>query len=187
MKKFFLVLAITATTIGAKAQSEKTTFGGHGAGIAEMTWVNGQPALNLGAYGGLLVNHKLLIGAAGNNIVFKKSVNGKKENFRFNYYGLYTEYRLMPQKPITASVGLTGAMGWQENDMGTTEKNTRKKDGSYTYVIQPKLAVNAKITRFMQVQAYGSYRITGNTNSLHYTGKNYNGASAGIGLVFGSF
>jgi hypothetical protein len=186
MKKSFLLLMITAITIGTKAQTSKTSIGGHGAGITEITWVNGKPAMNVGAYGGVLINHKLLIGGAGNNIFFKHTVNGKKENLQFNYYGLYTEYRLMPEKPVNVSVGVTGAMGWQENEILSAQK-TRKRDGENTYVIQPKLAINAKITKFMQVQAYGSYRFTGNTNSLYYTNKNYNGASAGIGLVFGSF
>jgi predicted secreted Zn-dependent protease len=66
------------------------------------------------------------------------------------------------------------------------QKSTRK-DGDYTYVVQPKIAVNTRITKFMQVQAYGSYRITGNTNSQYYQEKNYNGPSAGVSLVFGGF
>lgn len=186
MKKSIVLLLVTAITISATAQTGKTKIGGHGAGMAEITWVNGKPALNIGGFGGVLVNHKLLIGAAGNNIFFRQTVNGKKENFQFNYYGLYAEYRLMPQKTIHLSVGLTGALGWQENDVVNAQK-TRKKDGSNTFVVQPKLALNAKITSFMQVQAYGSYRITGNTNSTYYTANNHNGAAAGIALVFGSF
>lgn len=186
MKRSILLMVITTITIGATAQSNKTKIGGYGAGIAEITWLNGKAALNLGGYGGVLIDHRLLIGAAGNNIFFTQTVNNKKENFQFNYYGLYTEYRLMPGKPIDVSVGLTSALGWQENNIKNTQKSG-KKDGDYTYVIQPKLALNANVTRFMQVQAYGSYRITGNTNSMYYTKSNYNGVSGGIGLVFGSF
>jgi hypothetical protein len=62
-----------------------------------------------------------------------------------------------------------------------------KKEGDFTNVIQPKIGLNIKVTKFMQVQAYGSYRFTGNTNSSSYSGKNFNGASAGVGLVFGAF
>jgi hypothetical protein len=186
MKKLILLLMITAITISAKAQSSKTNVGGIGAGVAEITWINGEPALNIGAYGGVLINQKFLIGASGNNIIFSQPVNGKNEDLRFNYYGLYTEYKLMPKHAVHASIGLTGALGWQENDI-INDKKLRKKDGDYTYVIQPKLAVNVKIAKFMQVQAYGSYRITGKTNSVYYSQNNYNGMSAGIGLVFGSF
>jgi hypothetical protein len=186
MKQSIFVLLLTAMTIGATAQTRTSPIGGYGAGITEIAWLDGKPALNLGAFGGVLIRHRLLIGAAGNNLFFQRTVNGKKENFQFNYYGLYTEYRLLPEKPVHLSVGLTGALGWQENNIVATQKSGRR-DGRTTYVIQPKLAINTSITRFMQLQAYGSYRITGNTNSLYYTNTNYNGISAGIGLVFGSF
>lgn len=180
------MLLITATTIGANAQTKNQTVNGYGAGTAEITWVNGKPALSLGAYGGALINHKFLIGAVGNNIFFDQTIDGEKQDFQFNYYGLYSEYRLQPQKNVHLSMGLTGAMGWQENEI-TSSLKTSKRDGDLTYVIQPKLGINIKVTRFMQVQAYGSYRFTGNTNSIYYTPKNHNGASAGASLVFGSF
>lgn len=186
MKKTILMLLITAATIGATAQTNKTKVGGYGAAISEITWVDGIVALNLGAYGGVLVNHKLLIGLAGNNIFFKKTVNNKKESFQFNYYGLYSEYRFMPERKVGISVGLTGALGWQENNIKTLQK-TGKKDGDFTFVIQPKLGLNVKVTKFMQAQAYSSFRFTGNTNSAYYSAKNYNGISGGISLVFGSF
>lgn len=186
MKKVLFMIVILLATIGLQAQSKKIVSGGYGAAISEITWIDGKPALSLGAYGGWLINHKILIGAAGTNSFFKHTVNGRKENFQFNYYGLYTEYRFMPEKRVHASVGLTGALGWQENDLVNAQKS-RKRDGDLTYVIVPKLAVNVKVTSFMQVQAYGSYRITGDTKSQYYASGNYNGAAAGVSLVFGSF
>lgn len=186
MKKFFTLLAFSAISAGANAQTSKQHVTGHGAGIAELTWVNGQAALNIGGYGGVLVNHKFMIGLAGNNVFFKQTVNGKKDSYQLNYYGLYSEYRFNPENLVHISIGLTGALGWQENDIINTQK-TGRKDGDLTFVIQPKLALNTKITKFMQIQAYGTYRFTGNTNSLYYAKSNYNDASAGISLVFGGF
>lgn len=186
MKKTVLMLMITIMTFSASAQNGKQKVGGYGAGIAELTWVNGKPALNLGAYGGVLINHKFLFGAAGNNVFFQQTVNGKKESFQLNYYGLYAEYRIKPENPVHLSFALTGALGWQENDINSALK-TNQKDGDFTYVIQPKIGINTKIASFMQIQAYGSYRITGDTKSTYYARSNYNGASAGISLVFGAF
>lgn len=186
MKKAILFLMITFITMSTKAQKNNLKIGGYGAAISEITWVNDKAAINLGAYGGVLINHKLLIGIAGNNILFNQTVNEKKEKFQFNYYGLYSEYRFTPLKEVNLSVGLTGAMGWQENNIKSLLK-TRKRDGDFTFVIQPKLAVNVKVTKFMQVQGYTTFRITGNTNSQYYTSKNYSGVSSGVSLVFGSF
>ncbi|MCF1715288.1 outer membrane beta-barrel protein [Flavihumibacter sp. RY-1] len=186
MKKLLVLLAFTALSIGAMAQSNQRSIRAYGAGIAELTTINGKPSLNLGGYGGVLINHKFLIGAAGNNAFFRHKVNGKEEKMQFNYYGLYSEYRFMPEKPVHFSVGLTGAMGWAENDIKNDSK-TARRDGDYTWVVQPKLGVNIKITRFMQVQAYANYRFTGNTNSAYYEKSNFNGVGTGVGLVFGSF
>jgi hypothetical protein len=188
MKKTILLLLVAAMTMGANAQqtNSKSKITGYGAAFTELTWVNGNTAMNIGAYGGVLINHKLLIGASGNNVFFKQTVNGKKENMQLNYYGLYTEYRIQPQQPVHFSIGLTGALGWHENELINTQKRNRK-DGDFVPVIQPRLAVNVKLTKFMQVQAFGSYRFTGNTNSTYYTEKNHNGVSAGASLVFGGF
>ncbi|TAF90361.1 MAG: hypothetical protein EAZ47_11115 [Bacteroidetes bacterium] len=169
-----------------QAQSAQLPLGGYGAGVSELTWINGKPSLAVGAYGGVLINHRLLLGAAGNNIFFKQQVNGSEQSFQFNYYGLYTEYRMMQKEPINISLGVTGALGWQENDIKSSQKN-KERDGKNTFVVQPKIAINGRVTKFMQLQVYGSYRFTGNTNSVYFSNKNYNGAAAGVGLLFGSF
>jgi Outer membrane protein beta-barrel domain len=186
MKKVILVLIISASAIASIAQSKKTAVGGYGAGTAELTYINGKPALNLGAYGGVLLNHRWLIGLAGNNIFFKQDGSEMKENFQLNYYGLYSEYRFMPQRKVNVSLGVTGALGWLEREVPNS-KGDMDKDGDFTNVIQPKVGINIKVTKFMQVQAYGSYRFTGSTNSAFQSGKDLNGASAGVGLVFGAF
>ena len=188
MKRTILLLFVTAMTVGANAQQtgSKGNIRGYGAGFTELTWVNGKTGMNIGAYGGVLINHKLLIGVSGSNVFFKQTVNGKKENMQLNYYGLYSEYRIQPEQPVHISIGLTGAMGWHENGLINAEKSN-SRDGDFVAVIQPKLAVNIRIAKFMQVQAFVSYRFTGNTNSTYYTHKNHNGVSAGASLVFGGF
>lgn len=186
MKKVILTIIFSASTMVSMAQSTKIAVGGYGAGTAELTYVNEKTALNLGAYGGVLLNHKWLIGLSGNNISFKHNEAGADRKMQLNYYGLYTEYRFMPERKVNLSLGVTGALGWLERENFDSEGGM-DKDGDYTSVIQPKVGLNIKVFQFMQVQAYGSYRFTGNTNSTFQTGKNLNGAGAGIGLVFGSF
>lgn len=186
MKKVILTIIFSVSTMISTAQSKKIALGGYGAGTAELTYVNEKPALNLGAYGGVLLNHKWLIGLSGNNISFKQDAFGVDRKMQLNYYGLYTEYRFMPERKVNVSLGITGALGWLERENLNSE-GEMNKDGDFTSVIQPKLGLNIKVFQFMQVQAYGSYRFTGNTNSTFQSGKNLDGASAGIGLVFGSF
>lgn len=180
------MLLLSAFTMAAAAQQKEKSIVPYGAGIAELTWVNGRAALNLGGYGGILINQKLMLGITGNNIFFKHTVNNRKESFQFNYYGIMSEYRFKPEKRVGLSVGLTGAFGWQENNVMSAKK-TGRKDGDFTFVIQPKVGLNVKLVKFLQVQAYSSYRFTGNTHSQYYSSSNHNGVSGGVSLVFGSF
>jgi hypothetical protein len=181
-----LFLGITSVHAQTK-QTPATSVSGYGGGVAELTFIDGKPALNIGGYGGFLLNRRLLIGVSGNNIMFKHTVNGAKENMSFNYYGLYTEYRFPTQSILQVSAGVTGAMGWLENKLVSSDKNKFRRDGDMTFVIQPKLGLNVRVTKFMQIQGYASYRFTGNTNSTHYTQNNFNGVSGGAGLLFGGF
>lgn len=186
MKKTILMLVIAAMSINLNAQDKKANVKGFGTATTEITWVNGKIGYNIGAYGGVLLNRKFCIGLAGNNIFFNQIINNKKENIQFNYYGLYSEFKIKQQKNVHLSFGLTGAIGWQENKINSIDGNSRK-DGDFTIVLKPKVGLNIGIAKFMQIQTYASYRFTGNTNSLNYNPNNFNGFSGGIGLSFGSF
>ncbi|MCU0388195.1 MAG: hypothetical protein MUE71_06270 [Chitinophagaceae bacterium] len=186
MKRTLLTVLLTGSIAGLWAQSSNKHIGGYGMASAELTFVEKEAAINIGAYGGILLNHKWLIGVSGNNIQFKRTIQDQKVNFQFNYYGLYSEYRFFHANPVSVTLGTTAALGWLTNEVNQ-EKGQSKKDGDYTYVIQPQLGLNVKITRFMQARLHGGYRFTGNTNSTHYSGKNLNAINAGAGLVFGSF
>jgi hypothetical protein len=189
MKKILFAAAVlfAAQTFAQAQATKKTAVNGYGCGLVELTYINGKPALNIGGYGGVLLNHRFLIGASGANVLFRHKVNGSNQSMSFNYYGLYTEYRMPSTQWYQFSVGLTSAMGWQENKLVSTNKANTRRDGNITYVFQPRIGVNAKLTTFMQLQGYASYRFTGNTKSTYYNRSNYNGASIGMALVFGGF
>jgi hypothetical protein len=188
MKKLILVLMISASAIISMAQTKKTTVGGYGAATAELTKISGDPALSLGGNGGIILNHKWVLGLSGSNILFNEKSDELKIKYQFNYYGLYSEYRFIPERKVNVSIGLTGAMGWLEQESRNADGEMKmKKEGDFTYVIQPKVGINVTVTKFMQVQVYGSYRFSGDTNVNNFSSKALNGTSAGVGLFFGSF
>ncbi len=186
MKRTIFLLLLTVFSVSGQAQKRQPSVAGYGAAVAELTSIDKKAALNLGGYGGVLINHRFLLGASGNNILFSKTINGSKTDFQFNYYGLITEYKFFPGSFVHFSAGLTSALGWLENDILTADKKKRM-DGDYVYVIQPRLALELRITSFMQGKLYGNYRFTGNTKSRYFTPRNLDGAGAGAALVFGSF
>jgi hypothetical protein len=186
MKRTILMFMLSGISIITMAQNKQTTVTGYGMGTAGISNISGKTSLSIGGYGGVLLNHKWFIGAGGQNIGYNKTINGSKQHFSFNYYGIVTEYRIQPQRPVHLSLGLMGGMGWQENKL-VSAKNTMRKDGDATYVIQPRVGLNIKVASFMQIQGYADYRITGKTNSTYNNRNNYNGLSGGIGLAFGKF
>lgn len=185
MKHVFLFFAVISA-FAVSAQGTKAKLGGYGMAYTEFTTVNGKPAQGIGGYGGLLVNHKWLIGISGINVLFRQDVESKSERFQFNNYGLYTEYRFLHDKPVNLTLGVSGSMGWVTTT-ANAKGSTMPKDGDFTYVLQPQLGIDIKVFRFMQVRLNGGYRFSGKTNSTYYSGTNMNGVSVGAGLSFGAF
>lgn len=191
MKRIFTAALLMAAMTSTNAQTTQKSVGGYGTPFAEITTVNGKVALNVGGQGGVLLNHRWLIGASGNNIFFEQKGQQGYQDFQFAYYGLYNEYRFKPAAKVFASVGLTTGAGLvtyktSETQSGTREKIWRK-DGHWTHVIQPTLALNIPLLPFMQARIHAGYRFTGNHEGTMYKAENLNGFSGGAGLSFGKF
>ncbi|ULQ55932.1 outer membrane beta-barrel protein [Flavihumibacter rivuli] len=188
MKKLILtgMLAFSLSYVSAQS-GERNHIGGYGAAVTEITAIDGNAALSVGGHGGVLLNHNWLVGISGYTTFFSKQMEQGKAKLRFNHFGLYGARHFQPSKPVNLSVGLMVGAGTVElNNQSELEKGN-KRDGDWTYVIQPDINLNVRIFRYMKVQARAGYRFTGDTNGAIYTRSNLNGATAGIGLLFGSF
>lgn len=187
MKKAMILVLATLTVVAGHAQKNNfKVTGAYGGGTAELNFVNGKPALAIGGYGGILLGKKMMIGVGGNNLFFTSKSNGKSIDQQFNYYGLYSEYYVVKSDNINLFIATLSGIGWLENEEDSP-KNRMRKDGKFTWVAQPRLGTQVKITSFMRATAYAGYRITGNTESTNYSEKNLNGISLGAGLIFGKF
>lgn len=181
-----LVMAALSVVAGHAQKSNFGVTGAYGGGTAELNFVNGKPALAVGGYGGMLLGKKWMLGIGGNNLFFSSKSNGKSMDQQFNYYGLYSEYYVVKSDNINLFLGALSGLGWLENE-GASTKDRMRKDGNFTWVAQPRLGTQVKITSFMRATAYAGYRFTGDTKSTHYSEKNLNGISLGAGLIFGKF
>lgn len=185
MKKtiFLLILAIAGLTV----QAQKTKkVSGYGAAVADINNMAGRANLNVGAYGGVLLNHKWLIGAAGNNTFLRKTINGNSQSFQYNNYGLYTEYHFSPEKPVHLVAGLMAGAGYlQAKQAAAGEKYSRV--GDWHYLVTPNLGVSVNVTKFMRVHTRVSYNFAGDTKFNDLTSSDLRSLSGGVALVFGSF
>lgn len=192
MKRILTCALLAILAQGALAQQTKNAVGGYGTALAEITTINGKVALNVGGHGGVLINHKWLLGASGNNIFFEQKETAGYRDFQFAYYGLFTEYRIKPSANVHLALGLTAGGGMLQHKIYDGSANGNKednwvKDGHWTHVIHPTLAMNIKLLSFMQARVHAGYRFTGNTEGAYYKASNLNGWAAGAGLAFGKF
>lgn len=85
----------------------RNSVGGYGTITNEVTAIAGKYRYNLGGYGGVLLNHRLLFGGLG-KVVFTDNINTPST---FVYFGPYTEYLIHPENLVHFSIGAMGGMG----------------------------------------------------------------------------
>ena len=163
-----------------KTISQKGTksVGSYGSVTNEVTSIADKAHYSLGGYGGVLLNHKLLLGGLG-KVVFTERSNHRFNQSTFVYFGPYTEYLIKPENVVHFSVGLMGGLGVFSSIIG--EKS------NLIFVTEPKLGIQVNVTNFMRIAGNISYRYTGNTKYGSFKEDDFNSISTGVGLSFGKF
>jgi hypothetical protein len=186
MKKQILFFLIAAASLVANAQKRNSAVTGYGAATAEINNINRQANLGVGAYGGVLLNHRWLIGAAGNNTFLKKTASGTTQKFQYHTYGLYTEFHISPQSAVHPVIGLMGGAGYlQQKQSGAEDKYSRV--GEWHPVISPNLGLSVDVTSFMRIHTRASYNFSADPKTTAIAKENLRAVAGSISLVFGKF
>src|SRR5687767_2316467 len=105
MKVIFLSISLLLYTISSaqekfelKTISQKghKSIGGYGTATSEVTSIAEKSYFSLGGYGGVLLNHKVLLGALG-KVIFTGRATNQYTQSTFVYFGPYTEYLIKPE------------------------------------------------------------------------------------------
>ncbi len=215
MKKIVLALLVLITAQQAWAQhaqmetlfSPKTagekkgvSVGGYGTAVGKLTPMNDKLGVLTGLQGGVLLNHKWMLGAGGYGLVNRiKSprpnvANDNDQSLQMWYTGLMTEYTHNPQKLIHWSVGaLVGGGGvgredwhsrWHDDD---DDRDHGWHDGSGFFVAEPFAGVEMNITRFLRLNLSGSYRFIRGSGTPGISDSDLSGATFSLGIKAGSF
>ena len=187
MKTYFLLLAFfISTALLAQDKFELRTIsktghksvGGYGTITNEITTIADKSYYNLGAYGGVLLNHKVLLGGLG-KVVFMGNSNNQFNESTFVYFGPYTEYLINPASVIHFSVDIMGGMGIYTSVLG--EKS------ELIFVTEPKVGVQVNVTNFMRIAGNLGYRYAENNKYKAFKKDDFSNLTGGIGLCFGKF
>jgi hypothetical protein len=187
MKTFFLFTGIFfATFLSAQDKFELKTIsqkghksiGGYGTVTNEVTEIANKSYYSLGAYGGVLLNHKVLLGGLG-KVVFTGRTNTQYNQSTFVYFGPYTEYLINPESVFHFSIGVMGGMGIYNSVYG------EKSD--LIFVTEPKVGVQVNVTNFMRVVGNIGYRYAANNKYESFKKDDFSSLTGGVGLSFGKF
>jgi len=207
MKTLLFVIMIVA---GASAAAQQSGFSAHpylpkakttayGALSAHYSKFNGQGALFTGLYAGVMLKHKLMIGAGGYMLTTRHKGYGlnaashQQNNWHMGYGGLMLEYTLMGNKDIHFSANTLVGGGIIKNGRGrgTIPENGSDElkdiDASGFFVVQPGVNVEVVAATWMRIAAGVGYRYVSGVEQNGITNKDMSAPTASLSFKFGLF
>ncbi|HEY0705865.1 MAG TPA: hypothetical protein VGG33_03665 [Polyangia bacterium] len=168
------------------------THGGFGGPMVGYTRVNGEDAVAVGARGGWLINHRLVIGGGGwgiaNDLAVPKgaATDPRQQRLTFGYGGFWTEYIFTPMRLVHGSIGALiggGGLTYQQDD--TDDKAGSASDA--VFVVEPNVTVELNVIKAMRLALFTSYRIVRDVDLAGLDSGAVSGFSGGMMLKFGVF
>lgn len=205
MKKIilFTLLLASAQLYAQDASKSTSRFGklqhsGYGALTTNYSKFNGDDAVFVGAYGGWMINHKLMLGLGGQYLVtqhdgFGFNTETNKENdLKMGYGGLMVEYTFFENKRLHATANTLFGVGFVTNgshggyDVETGE-SWRSTDESGFLAIQPSVNVEYSVTNWFRISAGGGYRLITSADMVSISNAKMSAPPANVTLKFGVF
>jgi hypothetical protein len=206
MKKIILLVALFATVqvYAQESTRNKTTFGGklHHSGYGAVTTTyskfNGDNALFVGAYGGWMINHKLMLGMGGQYLVthhdgFGMNAETNRPNeLKMGYGGLMVEYTFFENKVVHATANTLVGFGIVTNGSNARYNDEngdswRSSDESGFFALQPSVNVEVSVTEWFRIAAGGGYRLIRSADIEGISNSKMSAPTASITLKFGVF
>jgi hypothetical protein len=168
------------------------THGGFGGPMVGYTRVNGEDAVAVGARGGWLINHRLLIGGGGWGIANELSVpagaasDPRQQRLTFGYGGFWTEYIIAPMRLVHGSIGaLVGGGGLTYQQADNDDKAGSASDA--VFVVEPSVTVEVNVIKAVRLALFTSYRVVRDVDLVGLDSAAVSGFSGGVMLKFGVF
>jgi hypothetical protein len=155
--------------------------------------------------GALLLDHRFSIGLAGYGFTRTpcgpRAFDGTRQQFGAGYGGLALRYSVFGGLPVYGTFGLVlgaGAVnlhrddGWDDEanwDDGFDHDDREWDAGRFDafLFVQPEIALNTNVTRWLRLGATVGYRFTGGVNRFDLGESDFNGVVAGGNIQIGWF
>jgi hypothetical protein len=206
MKRIILIAILFASarlsaqdnTQQKSAEGRKLYHSGYGALTTNYSKLNGDNAMFVGAYGGWLINHKLMLGLAGQYLVTQhdgfgyNSDTNKQNELKMGYGGLMVEYTFFEKRKIHVTANSIVGFGVITNGSNggydpETGESWRSVDESGFLAFHPAVNVEVDVTKWFRVSAGGGYRIIASSNIKNLSDADLSSPTANVTLKFGVF
>jgi hypothetical protein len=174
--------------------SGTTSSGGYGGPVLVYSRVLDRDAFFFGGRGGWIINHRFVLGGAGFAMVSSMPPPegapdiGEDLRFEFGYGGLWLEYIFLPDELIHASIGTMiggGATSYTLRRRG--DRDDREVESDPVFVLDPVLAAELNVIRFLRVSVGVGYRYVGSVQLPGVRKEELSGFTGSVMLKFGRF
>lgn len=160
----------------------------------------GERALMMGAYGGLIINRRYLLGLAGyglgTNIEFDGNIPGETEikplNLHGGYGGVLIGVTIAPKELIHISMPIilgAGALEVSDKDFfvnNPADSEFTVEDSAF-FIVEPGLELEFNITKYFRFGVGATYRHIAGTDLINVIDDDLRGVSAMMSFRFGRF
>lgn len=188
----FCAALCAAAPAAAQSQPETLFSGvsrvsGWGGPLVRVGEFAGKTAGFVGGRGGVLLGSGFTIAGMGVGLVNDniREPGGTGRQLNMGYGGLYLEQMIAPNRLLHVSVGaLLGAGGASWIDRLDRRVQT-PTDGFF--VVEPEIALEVNVTRFLRVGVTGSYRSVSGLGLAGLPASQLSGTTGGLSFKFGKF
>ena len=191
MKNSALFLLTFLFTFPSVSQNNPHLFnweiGGYVSPELRMTAVNGDFAMLMGGRGGLIINHKWVIGAGGWSVINNLKLNKNNQNLtqlNMKYGGVFLAYIFTPEHPI--HFGLDLLLGGGKASIKEID-STREISLDRFFAIEPGASVILTVSQYVRVSLGANYRFISQANLENIGNSDLSGPALHGTIKFGLF
>jgi hypothetical protein len=192
---FFFITGLVFSQEKTLINSNISSSGWFGSPVMKYSSVNKKSSLFLGARGGYIINHSLVVGGGMYGLVSDITssstsgiANEDANNLHLMYGGFELGYIVNSMELIHYSFNTLFGIGRVSNNL--TEYNGNESDhheGQSFFVIEPKGAVEINITHYLRFEIGVSYRIASGLEYEYLSNNDLSGPNGFLSINIGTF
>lgn len=194
MRKYYIISAFCVLSALSGVAQDTThylirsnpDFSGQGGVMFEVTQIRNQPIYQFGGGGGMLVDHKVLLGGFGMGNVVDDPIYTYRNTpvtLEMGYGGLWLGYLHQSHRAVHFNV--TSRFAW--GGMALVDStNTTLLDDDF-FMISPQVEMEFNVLPYMKLNVAGGYKMALGVNNNFFAPADFNAPFVLLGCYFGWF